>query len=95
MPQSADQKNDKQIQTLPCLPPAVSSQRDIDIIRKETGKRHMPSAPEVFDRNRLKRRIKILRQPEAKKLSDTARHITIAAKVKVQLHHIETDHNPR
>ncbi len=55
----------------------------------------MPPAPELGNRLRPVRRIKIHRDIDIKKLSDTRRHIAIPRKVKIYLECIAKHYNQR
>lgn len=85
MPEAGDQKDDKNIADGFGFGHPTSTQRDIDVIPKPSGKGNVPSAPELSNISREIGSPKIGHEVKAKKFGCTDGDIRIAGKVSINL----------
>ena len=66
---------------------AVAAERDIQIVSEPCAQGHMPAAPPFGDAFGYDGVVEVLAEVKAQHLADTDSHITVTAKVKVDLKH--------
>ena len=89
VPQSADQEHDHRVDVGEQLAFAGAAQGDVDVLGEKFGEGHVPSLPEISDRDRLVGRVKIHRQIDAEHGRYADGHIAVAAEVKIDLERVE------
>ena len=94
MPETADQEDQQQVQVGAEGSLPVSAERDIDIIPEPGGKRHMPAAPEVTDRNGNVGKAEVFRKTEAQDLAHADRHVGVTGEVKIDLEGVAQGDQP-
>ena len=67
------------------LMPAVSAQRDVEIVAEETAQRNVPSPPEVRDGIAAIRMVEVFLEMETQAAADADGHIRIAGKIEIDL----------
>ena len=85
MPQSAQKENSHQIEIGSPSGHPVPAKRNIEIVPKPTGERHMPSSPEIGYGICDIRVVEVCRKIEAKDAGDANRHIRIPGEIKINL----------
>lgn len=83
VPETADQKGEKEIQAVPPFGHPVAAKRNIDIIPKPGGQGNMPAAPEFPDGESQVGAFKICHQFDAKKPCAADGDVRVAGKVTV------------
>ena len=78
MPETADQKGDQQIQTMPESADAVAAERNINIVPEPCGQGNVPSAPEFFDAERKVRTFEVCHQFYAEQSCTADRNVGIS-----------------
>src|SRR6185369_1280328 len=85
MPDSRNEKGEEQIAVGEERSPAVSAERNIDIVAEPGGKADVPSGPEIAQASREIRIVKIEHQVEAHHFRHSARHVGVAAEIEKDL----------
>ena len=94
VPETAGQKDDENVKALSADPPAVSTQRNINVLGKKAGQRDVPSSPEISDGDGHQRGAEVHGKVKSHHFSDSPGHIAVTAEIKVKFHHIENDRDP-
>src|SRR5262249_11976993 len=95
MPEPADQHCDNEVRVSAGEATLVSAYRDVKIFAQPRGKRDVPVAPEISDRLREIRRIKIFRENESEHQAEPDRHVGVAAEIEINLERIRERSEPR
>ena len=95
MPQTGQRPDDQQIQRQASAPDTVAAERDIHVVTKPAGERHVPAPPKVRHRQGGIGVVKVIRQFEAEQLPEPDGHITVAGEVIKDLHPIAQRSKPQ
>ena len=85
VPEAAEQHGEHQVQVCPGSPPAVSPERDIQIIAQPTAEAHVPAPPKVLQTLGQIRLPEVHHEVKAEQLGAAARDAAVAAEVAVNL----------
>ena len=85
VPEAADQKGDKQVETVADPPGAAAAQRDVNIVPKPSGEGDVPTAPKFLYGKGEVRTPKVCRQLHAEQSGTADGNVRIAGKVAVDL----------
>jgi hypothetical protein len=85
MPKSAEQHGDNGGIKIPAHPRFAAAERNIKIIAKPAGQRHVPAAPELAQVERAIGYVEIDGQGEAEHQADTDCHVRVGEKVEENL----------
>ena len=85
VPESPEQHSRHQVYMPADWALAVAAQREVKIVAKESGKRHVPSTPELDDVCRLVRRIEVERQTHPEHSGESDGHIGVTREIEIEL----------
>src|SRR5271170_2526412 len=94
VPKPSQHEYEKQVEVGSCRSTSVASERNVEVVAKPTGQRHMPSPPKLSDAQRAVGKVEILREMEAEHFAETDRHVSIAREVKINLQCIRERADP-
>ncbi len=94
VPEAGQKPDDQQVEDLSRHAHAVAAQWDIHVFSEPCAQRDMPSAPELGDTLTDIGIVEVLEELKAEHVAQTARHIRVAGKVKVDLEGISDDADP-
>ena len=85
VPQPAETHRDHEVAIGRCPSAAVPAERHIEIVTKPSRQGHVPTTPEVLDRDGGIGPIEVLREPEAEQQGEPDRHVGVAGEVGIDL----------
>ena len=95
MPKSADKHCDSEVRVRAGKAVLVAAYRNVKIFAQPRGKRDVPAPPEIGDRLREIRRIKIFRENESEHQAEPDRHVGVTAEIEINLERIRERSEPR
>lgn len=85
VPESAQEKDQKEVERSALFAAPVSAQRDIQVVSEPAGKGNVPPAPELAERAGDVGIIEVDAQLKAEKSPKADGHVRVAGKVKIDL----------
>src|SRR6266496_6647462 len=95
VPESADKHRDNEVRVRAGKAVLVAAYRNVKIFAQPRGKRDVPAPPEIGDRLREIRRIKIFRENESEYQAEPDRHVGVTAEIEINLERIRERSEPR
>src|SRR6266545_8240433 len=95
VPESADKHCDNEVRVCPGEAELVAAYRNVKIFAQPRGKRDVPTPPEIGDRLREIRRIKIFSENETEHQAEPNRHVGVTAEIEINLERIRERSEPR
>src|ERR1700745_2084374 len=88
MPKACKEEHDQKVADRLPTATAVAAERDVKVISKPKGERHVPASPKVGNGSGGIGIIKIFRKGESQHESESNRHIGIPAEIEINLQRI-------
>src|SRR6476660_8755282 len=95
MPKSADKHRNNEVRVRAGKGALVAAYRNVKIFAQPRGKRDVPASPEIGDRLRQIRRIKIFCENESEHQAKSDRHVGVTAEIEINLKRIRERSEPR
>ena len=95
VPEPAEQEHHDEIAVGLCVASAVAAERNVKIVAQPRRQGHVPATPELGNRQRRIGHAEIARECESEHDSEPDRHVGIAGEIKIDLHGIGDQPDPR